>query len=191
MILRHTVLLGLSVLLLGALPAQAFTIDKYRLGMSKKEAAAVGIRNCEHIRSQKAFRCKGTSDLAFVANVEITVGENSNKVIEIHYWLTHNKEMATINDVSRFLRLSSCAPKDTSRTALKDSELCLGGTDRIRSVGSSVRPGRNDQVYYGLASSYWSVCASYSPVTNRLQRKEINRSLDSGNRAKAFNQSLR
>lgn len=183
--------IALVLLLVAASSAHAFTIEKYRLGMSKQEVASK-LGNCAYIRSENAYRCRAASGLPDVVNVEVMIGARNNKLVGITYWLVYDKTKPTKYDVQQALGIPVCPAKDTSRSSTRmDDELCLGGSDRIRIIGPSITPGSNRSIDHGSTTRYWAVSASYSPETNRLQRKDINRALNDERRSKAFNRSLK
>lgn len=173
------------VALLGSAAAHAFTIENYRLGMSKKEAVAVGLANCRLNQSTNGWVCAGRSALAGVANVEVELAADG-RVIGIDYRVVQRDRWSN-GELFELLHLSSCPPEDVAPNLTNDSvhELCLGGKDRIRNIGTTSKAERGGRPQSSL--TYWVVDASYSPTTNKLQRRELERK----RRAKAFNDSLR
>lgn len=171
--------------LLGSSAAHAFTIENYRLGMSKKEAAVVGLANCRPNQSTKGWVCAGRSALAGVGNVEVDLAADG-RVIGIDYRVVKRDRWSN-GELFELLHLSSCPPKDVAPNLTNDRfyELCLGGKDRIRTIGTTSKAERNGRPQSSL--TYWVVGASYDPTTNRLQRQELARQRCT----KAFNDSLR
>jgi hypothetical protein len=187
----------LSILLLASASVQAFTIEKYRLGMSRKEAAAIGLFGCQFIQPKNEFQCVGKSDLKDVRDVEITVDAKSNKVTEIRYWVSDKGRYNHKAEIIQYLSLATCPIDDISPLFSGsdgyrgDKEFCLDGADRVRQMNVANLPRSKYRMETDSSQPFWVVSADYSPETVRLQRKEISKKREIDRKTKAFNDSLR
>ncbi|WP_155301319.1 hypothetical protein [Cupriavidus necator] len=182
------IVFALSLSFGAASGVQAFTIEKWTLGMSEAALKKQGLNGCgHHPRSKGLFRCVADSSFMGVSQVYISVNSSTGRLVEIDYWI-EKSDNDRIEDIYRILGLKKCAVRDHAIDPILWLDGCFESPDRMRVI--SFTPTLRDD-YRGaddfVRKKYWLVHASYSPVTVQRQRAAIREKLEREAALQRFN----
>lgn len=186
--LFHALTFSMFVFLMNG--AGAFSIDGWRLGMTKSELKAKGLGRCiDDPYRKNRFRCYGRSRDSRVSQVLLMVDANSGRLVEIGYWIPET-DVSGIADLYRILALSACTPQNKGAPQVAWQDSCFEAPDRMRVIGLTSKLIIQESAP-SFGPTYWYVRANYDRETVTLQRREIQKRMMKAKRLDDFNNSPR